>query len=70
MPAVPPPSKVLVTGASGFIAVWIVKTLLERGYSVVGTVRSEGKGDYLKTLFKEHGDKFSYTIVEDIEKAG
>ncbi|KAG8928935.1 methylglyoxal reductase (NADPH-dependent) gre2 [Tulasnella sp. 418] len=70
MPAVQPPSRVLVTGASGFIAVWVVKTLLERGYSVVGTVRSEEKGVYLRTLFKEHGDSFSYTIIEDIEKDG
>jgi nucleoside-diphosphate-sugar epimerase len=37
MPAVPAYAKVLVTGASGFIAIWVVKILLERGYSVVGT---------------------------------
>ncbi|XP_056683346.1 phenylacetaldehyde reductase-like isoform X1 [Spinacia oleracea] len=30
--------KVCVTGASGFIASWIVKLLLHRGYSVNGTV--------------------------------
>ncbi|KIO32647.1 hypothetical protein M407DRAFT_212627 [Tulasnella calospora MUT 4182] len=70
MPIVSPPAKVLVTGASGFIAAWLCKTLLEKGYSVVGTVRSESKGDYLKDLFKDFGDKFSYIIVEDIEKEG
>lgn len=37
MPTVSAPAKVLVTGASGFIAVWVVKTLLDQGYSVVGT---------------------------------
>ncbi len=31
-----------VTGASGFIASWLVKLLLERGYTVRGTVRSPG----------------------------
>ena len=62
------PAKVLVTGASGFIAAHVVKTLLEEGYDVVGTVRSAAKGDYLKTLFDNFGDKFSYIIVEDIEK--
>jgi len=31
---------VLVTGASGYIASHIIKELLQRGYHVVGTVRS------------------------------
>ena len=31
---------ILVTGASGYIACWIVKQLLEKGYRVRGTVRS------------------------------
>ncbi|KAG8932119.1 methylglyoxal reductase (NADPH-dependent) gre2 [Tulasnella sp. 408] len=70
MPNVSPPAKVLVTGASGFIAAWICQTLLDKGYSVVGTVRSESKGDYLKDLFKDFGDKFSYVIVKDIDTAG
>ncbi|KAI7986798.1 Cinnamoyl-CoA reductase 1 [Camellia lanceoleosa] len=34
---------VCVTGAGGFIASWIVKLLLEKGYSVRGTVRNPGK---------------------------
>ena len=34
---------VCVTGAGGFIASWIVKLLLEKGYSVKGTVRNPGK---------------------------
>lgn len=33
---------VVVTGANGFIASWLVKLLLERGYTVRGTVRSPG----------------------------
>lgn len=32
-------------------------------------MRSSSKGDYLKNLYKSYGDdKFSYAIVEDIEK--
>ncbi|XP_024532706.1 tetraketide alpha-pyrone reductase 1-like [Selaginella moellendorffii] len=31
--------KVCVTGASGFLASWLVKRLLEEGYHVIGTVR-------------------------------
>lgn len=33
---------VCVTGAGGYIASWIVKSLLERGYTVKGTVRNPG----------------------------
>lgn len=37
MPTIPAPAKVLVTGASGFIAAWVIKYLLEKGYDVLGT---------------------------------
>ncbi|VAI32772.1 unnamed protein product [Triticum turgidum subsp. durum] len=33
---------VCVTGAAGYIASWLVKLLLERGYTVKGTVRNPG----------------------------
>jgi nucleoside-diphosphate-sugar epimerase len=59
------PSKVLVTGASGYIAAWVVKSILDKGHHVIGTVRSPPRGEYLQKLF---GDKFSYVIVEDIAK--
>lgn len=58
---------VLISGASGFIALYTVKLLLEKGYTVVGSVRSAAKGDHIKELVKT--DKFSYEIVADIEKA-
>lgn len=43
---------VCVTGAGGFIASWLVKLLLERGYTVRGTVRNpeDPKNDHLKEL--------------------
>jgi uncharacterized protein YbjT (DUF2867 family) len=66
MTVVKPPAKVLVSGASGFIAIWVVRSLLERGYAVRGTVRSREKGNYLKEMFKEYGDKFEAVIVKDI----
>ncbi|GJJ14052.1 hypothetical protein Clacol_008309 [Clathrus columnatus] len=56
--------KVLVTGASSFIATWIVKAFLDAGFTVRGTVRSTSKGEALKEIFKT--DKFEYSIVEDI----
>ncbi|ERN18655.1 hypothetical protein AMTRI_Chr12g272940 [Amborella trichopoda] len=43
---------VCVTGAGGFIASWLVKLLLERGYTVKGTVRNPGdpKNSHLRSL--------------------
>lgn len=70
MPAVAPPSKVLVTGANGFIAIWVVRRLLEKGYAVRGTVRSESKAAHLRQLFSSYGDKHEVVIVEDITKEG
>ena len=55
---------VYVSGATGFIAQHIVKDLIEKGYKVIGSVRSAEKGDQLaKNL---NSDNFSYEIVKDI----
>jgi len=69
MPAVPQGSLILVSGASGFIAVHLCSHLLMNGYRVRGTVRSTEKGEYLKKLFDGVGE-FEYVIVEDIAKPG
>ncbi|RDB20372.1 Ketoreductase azaE [Hypsizygus marmoreus] len=69
MPAVTS-GKVLVSGANGFIASWVIRDLLEKGYSVRGTVRSTAKGQHLLDLYKKYGDKFELVIVEDITKEG
>lgn len=42
------PERVLVTGASGFIARRVIRRLIESGHTVRGTVRSAAKGDALK----------------------
>jgi len=68
MPAVQPPCKVLVSGANGYIAIWVVRTLLEKGFSVRGTVRSEEKAAHLRQLFSSYGDKHEVVVVEDITK--
>ncbi|KAF8342424.1 D-lactaldehyde dehydrogenase [Amanita rubescens] len=70
MPVVAPGSKILVSGANGFIAVWLVRNLLEQGYSVRGTVRSKEKSAFLVDMFKSYGDKFELVVVEDITKEG
>lgn len=43
---------VCVTGASGYIASWIVKYLLERGFTVHATVRNSGKASSVAHLWK------------------
>ena len=51
---------VLVTGASGYIASWIVKYLLEAGHTVHGTVRDPAKKsglEHLQKLSEAHAGK-------------
>lgn len=57
-----------VSGATGFVAQHLIKQLIEKGYSVVGTVRNDAKGEHLKEKFS--GDKFSYEIVPDLQTVG
>lgn len=66
MPAVPSGSKILVSGVNGFIGTWVARDLLERGYSVRGTVRDESKATHLYKIFSEFGDKFEAVVVKDI----
>ena len=51
---------VLLTGASGFIATHIVNQLFELGYNIIGTVRSEEKGNWLARRYPG----FKYEIVD------
>jgi nucleoside-diphosphate-sugar epimerase len=73
MPTVAKGSKVLVSGANGYIAMWVARILLERGYSVRGTVRSVDKGKFMADYFMSLGygkDQFETVVVEEIVKAG
>lgn len=58
--------KVLVTGASGFVATHLVQLLDKKGYDIVGTVRSKEKGVKLKGKFPN----FNYEIVGDMTVEG
>ncbi|RLV91924.1 putative NADPH-dependent methylglyoxal reductase GRP2 [Spathaspora sp. JA1] len=62
-------STVFVSGASGFIASHTVQQLLNQGYTVIGSVRSESKGEALSKALK-NDKKFSYVIVSNIADAG
>jgi NADPH-dependent methylglyoxal reductase len=65
-------STILLTGATGFIALHITDALLKAGFKVIGTVRSQSKADKISAQFKElypNGD-LTYAIVEDIAAPG
>ncbi|KAM3502477.1 hypothetical protein MY10362_004821 [Beauveria mimosiformis] len=63
-------TRVLLTGGSGFIATHILKLLLERGHSVVTTVRNSTKAEDIKKNYPNMGsDRLDFAIVPDIAKA-
>lgn len=60
MTTINPKAPILVTGASGYIASWLVKYLLEAGHTVHGTVRDPAKKkgmEHLAALAAQHGGK-------------
>lgn len=59
---------VFVTGATGFIAQHLVKQLLDKNYKVIGSVRSQEKGEAISKNFSNAN--FSYVIVESLTKEG
>jgi len=70
MPAIqnPTQSTILVTGANGFAAAWIVDGLLKQGYTVRASIRSADKGKYLQEAFKSFGDKLQIIVTGDMSK--
>ncbi len=64
--------RVMVSGASGYIASWVVKLLLERGHTVVGTVRSlsdASKVDRLKQLERGTSGKLELVAADLLQPA-
>ncbi|KAG9122625.1 methylglyoxal reductase (NADPH-dependent) gre2 [Ceratobasidium sp. 392] len=63
---------VLVTGGNGFIAVHIIILLLQNGYAVTTTVRSESKTTYLRKKFASavSEGQLRFAVVEDITVPG
>jgi nucleoside-diphosphate-sugar epimerase len=62
------PSKVLITGANGYIAMWVIDFLLKAGYAVRGAVRGLGKTKDLNDKFSSFvaSGKLEFVVVEDI----
>lgn len=62
-------TKVLLTGGSGFIAAHVLEQLLERGHSVVTTVRSDDKAAKIHAAHASLGkERLETAIVPDIAK--
>ncbi|KAL7621714.1 methylglyoxal reductase (NADPH-dependent) gre2 [Parahypoxylon ruwenzoriense] len=63
--------KVLLTGGSGFIASHILDVLLDNGFEVVVTARSDEKGDRIVESAKPtQQGRLSYAVVKDVAKDG
>jgi nucleoside-diphosphate-sugar epimerase len=59
-----------LVGGTGYIGIWILKTLLEQGFTVRAAVRKEEKAAYLKEKFQNHADQLEFTIIEDLLAPG
>ncbi|PWY64803.1 flavonol reductase [Aspergillus eucalypticola CBS 122712] len=62
--------EILITGASGFVATHVIKSFLEHGYRVRGTVRSEQSAANVRGIFSQYSDRLSFAIVKDIAQPG
>lgn len=56
-------SKILVTGANGFIAMHAIIHLLKNGYTVRGTVRAPQKTEHIRRVIQKHTDTADLELV-------
>ncbi|KAI0653465.1 hypothetical protein C8Q70DRAFT_1091586 [Cubamyces menziesii] len=76
MPTLTPPSRVLVTGANGFVGCWIIRRLLDGGYQVRAVVRSDDKARAISALMakkypgSDTTGAFETVVVADIAVDG
>ncbi|KAG8909008.1 methylglyoxal reductase (NADPH-dependent) gre2 [Tulasnella sp. 403] len=61
---------VLVTGAEGFLGFHTVKNLLNKGYDVVGTVRSERRIPYLRNTFQGLVNQLELIVMDNMATPG
>src|SRR5436190_22196538 len=55
---------VLVTGGSGYVAGWVIRLLLERGYEVRSTLRDTSKGERLTSILAPAGTAGRLSFVQ------
>lgn len=68
---IPPGDWVLVTGANGYLASHITNILLQLGYKVRGSVRSQSEAPWIQGYFdSKFGEgKFELAIITDLTDA-
>ncbi|KAI0786732.1 hypothetical protein C8Q75DRAFT_825778 [Abortiporus biennis] len=59
-------SKILLTGATGYLGGHVTQCLLSQGYHVRAVVRSTTKGNTLKSAFSSFGDRLEIVIVGNL----
>lgn len=57
-------------GGTGFLGAWVLKSLLDEGFSVRAAVRSEAKASALKERFSQHADKLEFVYIDDLTTPG
>ena len=65
--------KVFVSGGSGYIAMYCIKILLEKGYDVVTSVREESQIELVKKSLAKHNVSFenlNFTILDLLKDEG
>jgi nucleoside-diphosphate-sugar epimerase len=60
----------LVTGANGFVAVHVVKALIDAGHTVTGSVRTKAKRTELLDVHPEWKDTLDFVEIEDYAGEG
>jgi nucleoside-diphosphate-sugar epimerase len=68
--AIPKGSRVLVTGATGYLATHIINEFLMVGYKVIGTARNSEKADQTRELFAQYGSSNYDCVVPDMAADG
>ncbi|KAF8244162.1 NAD(P)-binding protein [Wilcoxina mikolae CBS 423.85] len=63
-------SKATSVGASGFVAAHVLTSLLDGGYKVKCTVRSQAKADDIRKLRPLQSDQLDFAVVEDVAVKG
>jgi nucleoside-diphosphate-sugar epimerase len=64
----PSEQTLLITGANGFLGLYVVREALERGYHVRGTVLSEISAAKVRGLFAKYDSRLSLSVIPDLTK--
>jgi len=64
------PANGKLTGPSGYLGAHVLQQLLDKGYRVRGTVRSERKINQIRKQYADAGDRLELVVVEDMQVDG